>query len=227
MTTQSNRVADAITAAQTARQDRQPPPALNARACREIYHELGSRTTLRMINVLAHLFDHTPEDIAKILIQQNVRLRQRDLEILNTRATTKDQRTTSRSNTSRTRSKPGKRQTLKDQKQSKNTVTSQKKRAGKILHAPRYPDPMAQTRDKGSDSAASPSRLPGHCRRGHRLVAPNLTNPQPSRGGRSRCRACGLGHHDVNDARAAWGVILDINVQANRRYEHLMRSAAC
>lgn len=67
-------------------------------------------------------------------------------------------------------------------------------------------------RRRGSDS---------HCGLGHRLVAPNLTRPQPSKP-RGRCLACQRAHNTVNDARRLKGGDLDLRTEANRHYARIM-----
>jgi hypothetical protein len=70
-------------------------------------------------------------------------------------------------------------------------------------------------------------QLAGHCVRGHRLIAPNLTNPHPSRGGVARCLACQRGHNTVKDARRLRGLELDVQVEADRIYADLMAGVSC
>lgn len=64
-------------------------------------------------------------------------------------------------------------------------------------------------------------RLEGHCNRGRRLAAPNLTAPQASHP-EGRCRACRSGHNAVNDARRHHGLTLDVKTEADRRYARIM-----
>jgi hypothetical protein len=69
-------------------------------------------------------------------------------------------------------------------------------------------------------------RIPGHCFRAHRLVAPNLTPPLPSRGGGERCLACCRGRNAVAYARRKYGLVLDLQVESDRHYALIMGSAA-
>lgn len=78
-------IGDAIVAAQAARKAGQPPPPLPVDACIELYTEVGPRSKIRMLNVLASLFDHPHEEIAKALKQRGIYIRRHDRELLKTR----------------------------------------------------------------------------------------------------------------------------------------------
>lgn len=93
-----------------------------------------------------------------------------------------------------------------------NFEDMQRNRRGRTGQARRQGAPRA-TRVQGT----------GYCMRQHRLVIPNLTNPQGAER-RRRCLACSRAHHTVYDARRFRGITLDMQIESDRKYAEIMNN---